>query len=64
MWEEGQGCSARPWDRHRTYAAGGFILHKQHGMGHVETSSPDDEAMIVLFRTGLVELSQNELRDE
>ena len=53
---------ARPWDRHRSFKTGDFILHKTHGMGHVE--SADEEAIIVLFREGLETLSHNEPREE
>ncbi len=53
---------ARPWDRHRAFKAGDFILHKTHGMGHVESS--DEGELIVLFREGLETISHNEPREE
>jgi hypothetical protein len=53
---------ARPWDRHRGFKVGEFILHKAHGMGHVE--SVDEFEVIVLFREGLETVPHNEPRDE
>ena len=55
---------ARPYDRHRTYHAGDFLLHKRYGMGHVEQSDPDGGKMVVLFRTGLQELVQAQPRQD
>jgi hypothetical protein len=53
---------ARPWDRHRSFNSGDFIVHKSHGMGHVE--SIDESEIIVLFREGLETISHNEPREE
>ena len=56
--------AARPYDRHRTYSADGFVLHKKHGIGHVETASVDDMEMVVLFKEGLVTLPMAEPIDD
>jgi len=53
---------AKPYDQHRTYKGGSFILHKKEGMGHVE--SADDAELIVLFKGGLQRLPHNQERDE
>ena len=53
---------AKPYDRHRTYQAGAFILHKQEGMGYVESS--DDGELIALFKGGLVSLPHGQEREE
>ena len=53
---------ARPYDRHRTYSEGVILLHKAHGMGHIESVS--ETQMIVLFKEGLVKLPHSEMRDE
>lgn len=41
---------ATPYDPLRTYSEGDYILHKEHGMGHVERLEGDQ--MVVLFRLG------------
>jgi hypothetical protein len=56
--------SARVYDRLRAYKPGAFILHKQHGMGHVESADDDEGTMIVLFQGGLVSLEHNQTPDE
>lgn len=56
--------SARPYDRLRVYQPGQFVLHKKHGIGHVESADPDEMEMIVLFKEGLVPLPFNEPLDE
>ena len=53
---------AKPYDRHRTFQPGQFILHKKEGMGHVE--SAEDDEIIVLFKGGLSTLPHSEPRDE
>jgi hypothetical protein len=53
---------ARPYDRHRSYSEGVILLHKAHGMGHIESVS--EHQMVVLFKEGLVKLSHSEMRDE
>ena len=53
---------AKPYDKHRTYAAESFILHKQEGMGHVE--SVTEEEVIVLFKEGLMSLPHGVEREE
>ena len=53
---------ARPYDPHRTFKPESFILHKKHGMGHVE--SADEGEIIVLFRKGLMTLEQDQPKDE
>lgn len=56
--------SARPYDRLRVYKPGDFVLHKKHGIGHVESADADAMEMIVLFKEGLVSLPFNEPLDE
>ena len=53
---------AKPYDAHRTYAQGNFILHKPGGMGHVE--SADEKELIVLFKSGLMTVAHGVLREE
>ena len=56
--------SARPYDRLRRYEPGQFVLHKKHGIGHVESAIEDEMEMVVLFREGMVTLPFNEPLDE
>lgn len=53
---------ARPYDRHRAYEAGAFLLDKKFGVGVVESTK--DGAMIVLFRDVRMELEQQQPREE
>lgn len=53
----------RPFDPGRVYTEGDIILHKQFGMGVVETPAGTDEAVNVLFREG-VEILALELQDD
>jgi hypothetical protein len=56
--------SARPYDKHRLYQAGQFVVHKKLGIGHVESSDPEEMEMIVLFKDGLETLPMNEPVDD
>lgn len=56
--------SARPYDRHRSFKVGDFVLHKGKGIGHVESSDPVTGTMVVLFKDGVEQLAQNEPRPE
>ncbi|NUN15882.1 MAG: hypothetical protein HUU55_19835 [Myxococcales bacterium] len=56
--------SARPYDRHRSFKVGDFVLHKGKGIGYVESCDPGGGTMVVLFKDGLEQLTQNEPRQE
>lgn len=56
--------SARPYDRLRRYEPGQLVLHKKHGIGHVESADEEAMQMVVLFREGLVTLPFNEPLDD
>jgi hypothetical protein len=59
-WEKlTEGVSSvhgRPFDPERRYTEGDIILHKQHGMGVVETSDGSSDVIDVLFREGIAKL--------
>lgn len=50
---------ARPYDAHRVYKTGEYVLHKKLGVGYVEESDPEADTFRVLFRDALCELEQN-----
>ena len=55
---------ARPYDRHRVFSAGDYILHKKHGMGYIESADADAGTLIGLFKDGFVELEHSQPIEE